>query len=737
MGIGELRRSFDAVGMVMCVAALGCASAAAQQADPSSAGAGEMVALEEIEVIGQVFSAGWQGASDAVYDTPGSVAEIGREAIDARGGARNTADLLRGVAGVDGVIDRQNPGLNVNIRGLQDQGRVNMSVDGARQNFQQSGHGAAAFAYIDPGLIGGVEIDKGPTSLAGGAGVIGGVVNFRTLNFDDIALPSKNHGVRINGTTGTNAYDFNGSLAAAAKVSEAFDVVAAVGRKKLGEYEAGKRGRLTYGGPGKPAEYTTQDQWSWLLKATAEVAENHKVTLSYTGLVADFGTGSGEFIDTNKATNHTVVADWRWTPGEWWADVAAKLYYTRTGNDQHRPARTSYGAFDVDYAIDTVGGSLSNTARFAVPLFDVALTYGAEYFFDKTATASIGADPTDNPDGSWFTGTTPAGERGVGGVFARADMKHGDWLQILLGGRYDRYDLSGSSTAYDLPPEACANPVSSRYCPRGFKADEGGGRFSPTATVAVTPIKGVQVYGSYEQGYRPPNIMESILGGLHIGGFLPSVPNPNLKPEISRTLETGVNFKADGVLREGDAFRAKASIYRTGVDDFITFAQYDLDFNRAVNLKDRTWLKGLDLEANYDVGFAFIGATAAFIDAKYGSDYDAGPNSSFTALSVYLSPKRKIALDGGARFFDRKLTVGGRVTHVTPEDQFSTDVGLGTYSYKKYTLLDVYTSYKIFENFIVRAAVENLRDVAYVEALGAPLSPSPGRTFTVGGTARF
>ncbi|WP_245479807.1 TonB-dependent hemoglobin/transferrin/lactoferrin family receptor [Hansschlegelia zhihuaiae] len=717
-------------------AGLSCSPLGAQEA----AAEGE-VALEELSLIGRMFF-GWQGASDAVYDTPGAVAQIGREAIDDRGGARNTADILRSVSGVNAVIDRQTPGLNVNIRGLQDQGRVSMTIDGARQNFQQSGHGAPSFAFIDPELIGGVDIDKGPTSTAGGAGVIGGVVNFRTLVFDDIALPDKDYGVRVNATTGTNAFDFNGSLAAAAKVSEAFELVGAVGRKKLGEYDAGTHGDLVYDKEGGFGKFTTQDQWSWLAKATAEVAENQKVTLAYTGLAADFGTGSGEFIDTNKVTTHTVVADWRWAPGLWWADFAAKLYYTRTSNDQFRPDRNpdstvGTDAFSVDYKIDTVGGSLTNTSRFTIPMFDVALTYGVEYFHDKTATASVAEDPADDPTGSSFSGSNPNGERGVGGAFARAELKR-DWLTILLGGRLDAYNMTGSGVVFDGLTTGCGL----RSCPTPFDVDKSGARFSPTATVAVTPREGVQVYASYEQGYRPPNIMETVLGGTHPGGALsvPFGPNPDLKPEVSRTYELGLNLKRDGLFIEGDAFRAKASVYMTDVDNYITDAYVFTDvrdFFMNVNLTDRTRLNGIDLELNYDAGVAYLGGSATFLNSEFGDKYDAGPGNRFTELSgIYLAPKRKLVLDGGLRFLERKLTVGARVTDVLPERGLSGEL-TGLFRYEPYTLLDLYSSYKLNDNLTFRAAIENLTDVAYVEAMAAALSASPGRTFTIGATARF
>ena len=60
------------------------------------------------------------------------------------------------------TTDRQNPGVTINIRGLQEQGRVNVMIDGARQNFQQAGHNAVSSVYFDPELIGGIVVERGP-----------------------------------------------------------------------------------------------------------------------------------------------------------------------------------------------------------------------------------------------------------------------------------------------------------------------------------------------------------------------------------------------------------------------------------------------------------------------------------------------------------------------------------------------------------------------------------------------
>lgn len=134
---------------------------------------------------------------DWVYQTPHSVSVIGREQIE-RNPPRHAADMLEETPGVYSSVSQQDPGLSVNIRGIQDYGRVNMSVDGMRQNYQQSGHQQRnGTLYVDPELLSEVVIDKGASSAMGGAGVIGGIANFRTLEARDLVKPGKQVGGRV------------------------------------------------------------------------------------------------------------------------------------------------------------------------------------------------------------------------------------------------------------------------------------------------------------------------------------------------------------------------------------------------------------------------------------------------------------------------------------------------------------------------------------------------------------
>lgn len=715
------------------------------------------VTLDVIDVVASPNSGpnkGYQGTPDWVYTTPGSVSVISREALEQRA-PRNSSDLFQDMSGVYTPSDRQNPGVTMNIRGLQEQGRVNVMIDGARQNFQQAGHGAVSSVYFDPELIGGAVVEKGPTSTVGGAGVIGGVVSLRTLEADDILLPGKDHGFRSRATTGTNEFRYTTSQAFAAR-NEQVDFIAAVSRKEAGAYKPGQNGTLEFIGPGDPIMFTNQNNWSGLTKVTYRPTSDQTFKFGYVALKNSFSTGQGLYTDTNDLVTQTATADYSWKPGNPFIDLSAKLWWSSTDNHQYRPARPAYGFFDLQYGLDTIGGSLSNTSRFDLSFLNAAWTTGFEYFRDKTKTGVI-SDQSNPSDAQWFSGPTPAGTRGIASVFSEVKFKALEWLELILGGRYDSYSLNGSGNFVN----ACG--ASAVECTQPFAVDKTEGRFSPKFTLAVNPVKGLQVYGGYAEGFRPPQIMETVQYGRHIGNGVIFAPNPNLLPEVSKKVEAGANAKFDNVFIRGDGFRAKAAIYENKIDNYITTAvgRYPQAGTWAdlvqtafvyVNLLGpTTTMKGFELEGSYDAGSAYIGANYTRLNVTYDGVYDpffAGPPNG-NAYQPFMSqwerqyffimvpPKEKYTVDGGLRFLDRRFTVGGRMTYVSPTVPIGNPQLLETYEQKSYHLYGLYLSMILNENLTGRINIDNLLDKAYVDAMGVPTYPAPGRTITFSLTGKF
>ena len=118
---------------------------------------------------------GPNGVPDEVYETSGSVAVITQESMR-KSPVREAREIFNNVAGVDISNDARDPGLTVNVRGQQEMGRVNVNIDGARQNYNQLTHGTTSRVYIDPALLAEVDIEKSNLTQNGGAGASAGIV---------------------------------------------------------------------------------------------------------------------------------------------------------------------------------------------------------------------------------------------------------------------------------------------------------------------------------------------------------------------------------------------------------------------------------------------------------------------------------------------------------------------------------------------------------------------------------
>lgn len=155
--------------------------------------------LEALDIVGEkiIFSRDKQGHND-VFDRDLSTSYIGAEEIDRYKGS-NPADLLNGVAGVFSGDARNSGALDPNIRGVQGPGRVPVTIDGTEQALTvwRGYNGATNRNYIDPNLIGGIQIIKGPALEHNVYTGIGGAVVAKTLSADDVVKPGEEVGVAL------------------------------------------------------------------------------------------------------------------------------------------------------------------------------------------------------------------------------------------------------------------------------------------------------------------------------------------------------------------------------------------------------------------------------------------------------------------------------------------------------------------------------------------------------------
>jgi hemoglobin/transferrin/lactoferrin receptor protein len=627
--------------------------------------------------------------------------------------ANRLSDVFFGKPGISFQDRGDDPATAFNIRGLQDFGRVAVLIDGARQNFQQSGHNANGYVYFEPELLSSADVVRGPTSNIYGSGAIGGVVSLRTKDLQDVVRPGENWGVAANTSFKTNGVGMLGSLFAGARVNPNIDMFAGVTYRDQANYRNGNNVEI---------QNTGNDVSSAIAKVTLRPADGHEIKVGGIFYDARFDTGQPMSSYTNATSrqfsiynsdvlNYTANARWRYSkPDDRIFNWDVNVYWNRTDSQQVKvahsttniaiPPNPSQGnnitGFVGDrrgFKLDTIGFDANNTSRVDFGEWRHAFTYGADAFNDKVSSF----DPRGSADI-----TTPSGQRTVSGGFLQWKAQYSTWLEVVSAARYDNYSFSGGGV------------------------NNSGDRISPKTTVGVTPVKGFTPYVSYAEGYRAPALTETIINGAHpagspfsvaftcpdgSGGFFCFLPNPNLRPEVGKNKEIGINLKYDNIFQAGDAFRGKINLFRNDLSDYIELTSFGpCSANPAYGCAFRNWMQyqnvpkaridGFEFETHYDAGLWFAGVSGQWLK---GENLSAG-----TPLASV--PANRITTTLGVRSPDRKFLASIKWSAV----QARTDVPTAYFPTNSYDLVNFYMGYQPTEDVLVSFGIDNLLDKFYL-----------------------
>lgn len=674
-----------------------------EQAVTAAAGA---TLLDQILVVSRT--------GETAIDSLASVSHVDQEQLQRRM-ATTPNDMLLGVPGVAVQADARRVSSSINIRGLQDFGRVAVIVDGARQNFQRSDHGPQSTFYIDPELIKSVDVIRGPVANTYGSGAIGGVVLFETKDADDYLRDGETWAASATGRYESNGEGWTTSAAGAYRFNDNWDVLGNIVYRDYDDYKDGG---------GDTVDGTGFDVLSGLLKTTIRPSENSELKLGWNGTSDGWNEVSGgtPVNDVDLEAN-TFTARYNITDADKsWLDLHVNASYNKTNMEmtslvaQNRfdpvtglPIVLPAGSMST-FDVGTSGIDIWNTSRFETAGIAHELTYGGDW---------VGDDVETGGDAGGASFYTPSGKRNVSGAYIQDKLTWG-WLEIIAGLRYDSYKLESDV------------------------GETSGDRLSPRITVGVSPFEtaslaGLQFYGTYAEGYRSPSLSETLISGNHPAGVsFPFLPNPDLKPETGKTVEFGVNYKHDDIVEAGDAFRFKAAYFNNDVDDYIegvTLSAFDptsgCPFGPGIpicfqyqNFAEAR-IRGFEMEAVYDAGWGFAGLSASIIDGHTIS-YD-GERADLVTV-----PSSQVTGQLGFRFLEDKLTVGGEVQYNGRPK--------GNPVARDYTLVNVFASYQATDNLKVDFRADNLFGVKYTNPLNAPATVvvyEPGVTLKLAATMRF
>ncbi|MES2868256.1 MAG: TonB-dependent hemoglobin/transferrin/lactoferrin family receptor [Pseudomonadota bacterium] len=599
-------------------------------------------------------------SADWVYQTPASVAVIAREQINQRA-PRHAADMLEETPGIYTAVDQRDPGLSINIRGVQDYGRVNMNVDGMRQNFNVNGHQHRnGVMLIDPEMISSIEIDKGTQSGMGGAAVLGGIATFRTLEASDFLKDGKEYGGRIRAGSGIgelgNGTYFNGS-GVFAFGNDIGDALFAVSERHFGDYRSGRQNADNLGTQIRNKDVRREAWKSWL---TSEVGDTGSVTRSqmvklglnlpndqraqFTYLETDSDSndawtyfnaqGDGyDYIRHSKSNINTgnLALDYSYNPDNELIDFKSKFYYVNTQLDRrnapHKASANSgnaFGGYEDHYRTSTWGLQVQNTSRFDFSHYgQLSWSYGLETYQDILKSKNNLVPAENEKELPWVEGADPEGKRTMASLFNNMQYQYSDWLTLDAGLRYDRYRLEGKTgiSVWGYPVSRVVNGVPIvmsnvvQRIDRVYDTDREQGQFSPTLGIGIKPgIDWLQLYARWGKGWRPPAVTEVYMTGRPHGGNAPErvYPNPLLKAEESREWELGINIFKESLLFDNDRLGMKVSYFDNSIKNF-SFLNYavalpesslggTLGRSAYVNDLAGTKFRGVEYQLNYDMG---------------------------------------------------------------------------------------------------------------------------------------
>jgi hemoglobin/transferrin/lactoferrin receptor protein len=648
-------------------------AAQAQQAKPATENAGE-VQLNTINIKSV--------NPQEITSRPAPVSTISKTEIKLNG--REKLDtVLRSTPGVFSTINGSNPGVAVNIRGFEGAGRVNMMIDGVPQSFATTGHEAQGYSYIDPNLLSSVDITRGAVTTEGGSGSAGSV-NFKTLGIDDVIMDGKDKGVLGRLSWGSNGVGFSEMLAGAARVNQ-FGIVGAISHRDSNDYK---------NGDGDIQHKTGQDLISGLFKAEYQNDE-HKLALGGVLYNNKYGTYQS-FPGTTRVTtydlflqNRTFTASYNYKPTDnELIDLSLNVYHNNT--------KLSYlkgtgGFVGREIENQSTGFNLSNTSRFAINDVYVDWKIGVEYNHDKTGGTKVGANPFDS-----------TADRSA--VFTQAEWNYND-LQVLTGLRLDHFKLKNDAD----------------------NVDNSKTLLNPKITVAYHVTDWLQPYVTYSHSMRAPSLQETMIGGTHPAGASANyLPNPNLQPEELRGWELGVNVQKNDLIANGDTLSLKAGYFDTNVKNYIVATNVAPRITQFNNIDGTTYVRGFELEANYDTGYVFAGVGYTHTKTDL-------PSQMPGMGSAQKLPEDTVNLRAGARFFDQKLETGLLYQHVSSSESFENYQAI---TIPSYDLVDFYAAYKINKNADISFKVTNLFDKEYTPALSS-YGSGQGRTFVVATQFQF
>jgi hemoglobin/transferrin/lactoferrin receptor protein len=579
-----------------------------------------------------------RGRDSLISATPGGVGAIGAEEIVYRHPPA-LADMAARISGVSKAND--SPwGADVNIRGLG-RNRMIVLIDGCRVNTGTDIN--AQFGLIDPMEVERVEVLKGPISALYGSGSIGGVVNIITRQTDFTQSPQWEGAASTSGSTNPSGYGLYGNIA---RTDAGQWVYASVGRRDYDSYKDGNGNRVPN---------SRFDDVSGKIQLSRQWNDKHRSRIQFQRYQANEvgipGSGTANLPVNSDVTypdlsrtlvnmNHDIDFDARRL-------TASRLnaYFQRVDRNVRIDRFTGGPIAEIrpEATHDTMGAVWRNHLEMGSHQLAAGIdVWNWEYEGTRTRRFADGRTIVDMPlaDSSQLSA----------GVFAEDDWRITDRVTVNAGLRVDHIAAESEDLYQSVSPPGDLIRAGEKETDISWNAHAGlTWQFLSDWSMALIAAS----------SYRAPDLLDRFKY-IYFSADSELYGNPDLEPERSVFVETGIHYQRPGL-------GASVAGFYNEVSDMIADPSPSGGIRQLENI-DKARIYGMEADCRWLLNMDWsIYGNLAF---ARGRDVE---NRRELAAVPPLNGLAGIRWDDGRRFWSSLEAEWAAEQHRTPADVERTD----------------------------------------------------------------
>ena len=617
-------------------------------------------------------------------DTAASKTVIDFEEIESRQ-ATVLGELLNSIPNTSLLNSLAPQGGGISIRGLGAQsgffgtdGKVAVVIDGVVSGAEEIYRNGSALS-ADPELFKRVTVTRGPSngfSFSGGS--VGGTIEFETKDGSDFIKDDKDFAFRQK-----FGYESNGKAKLSSSIlafapNEDFDALLSFSYREADDREDGD---------GNDIIGTEFESKSILAKVNFSINEDSGVTFSYMtteiperdvfydvwdpAIGAFFGNVNRDTTDT------TAYLEYKFAPAD--NDVinlTARVQYKEEEIALEGLGRSvTSSLLNADHLTETLAFRLANQAKFSTDSITHTLTTGIEIGERERTAISVGGAND---------GSAPGGTDEYISLYIVDDIAIGESLTITPQLRFEKQTLTSENNG---PYVSFGRPVPGIPDGTEYKEDVVTGAVSLRYEITES----VAVFGTVAKNANLP-ILDDLRSSTNIN-----------QTEKSDTVEGGLSYDGNSLFADGDALRAKLTVYQTEIEDITTYSGLD-----------EVELDGVELEASY-------ASPAIYLDFAYGNNEGEITGIDARSRSQVGQPfsqatGKTAQFTVGKRFLENQVDVNLELYRAFANDRTTSTSGARAPS-EAYTLVSLSAGYLPvsgpLEGAEIRLSAQNLGDKEY------------------------